>query len=240
MKIVGIAGSLRPAAHVGRLLEAAARELPASAEFTAWTGLGEIPACTGGPLPPPAAGLCALLAGADGLLVTAPEHSVLPVQLLHALAWASSPAADAVLLGKPVAVVTACVRPHEAMWTQTELRRLLDVTGAVVRGADLPASPAAPWFDDTGRLADPEMRDRLRRAVTALCAARSPEPVLDVVAGRIPEKIPGRTADQVAGRISGGAADAVAGKAPLVLPAVLAGEVPVGGDAGKVTAGIPV
>ncbi|GAA3135135.1 hypothetical protein GCM10010466_27460 [Planomonospora alba] len=241
MEIVGIAGSLRPAAHVGRLLEAAAGELPASATLTVWTGLEEIPACTGGPLPRPAAELCALLAGADGVLVTAPEHSVLPVQLLHALGWASSPAAGAVLLGKPVAVVTACVRPHEAMWTQTELRRMLGVAGAAVHGADLPVSPAPRRFDDTGRLADPAARDRLRRVVEELCG-RSPETVL----APLPPAAAGKAVDPVAGKVL----DGVAGKAPAVPGTTRvtaapgrAAAVPALGPAaasGKVPAGIPV
>ncbi|MBB4941805.1 NAD(P)H-dependent FMN reductase [Streptosporangium album] len=38
------------------------------------------------------------------------EHSVLPPQLGHALDWMASRRGGAVLVGKPVAVVTACPR----------------------------------------------------------------------------------------------------------------------------------
>ncbi|WP_449063427.1 NADPH-dependent FMN reductase [Planomonospora algeriensis] len=223
MKIVGIAGSLRPAAHVGRLLEAVARELPVSADFTVWEGLGEIPPFTDGPLPSPAGKFCDLLSGADGLLITAPEHSVLPVQLLHALQWASRPGAGAVLLGKPVAVVTACVRPHEAMWAQTALRRALGVAGAVVYGADLSGSPALRQFDAAGRLADPVARDRLGGVMEALCSrSRSRSHSREAVPGKVLETLSGRVPDRVSlERVSGAAPVGLQGKAQAAVPVVI-------------------
>ncbi|GGL38387.1 NADPH-dependent FMN reductase [Planomonospora parontospora] len=230
MKIVGIAGSLRPAAHVGRLLEAVARELPVSADFTVWEGLGEIPPFTDGPLPGPAGEFCDLLSGADGLLITAPEHSVLPVQLLHALEWASRPGAGAVLLGKPVAVVTACVRPHEAMWAQTALRRPLGVAGAVVYGADLSASPALRQFDAAGRLADPVARDRLGAVMEALCSrarTHSREVVpgkaaLESTTGKMLETLSGRVPDRLSlDRVSGTAPVALQGKTQAAVPVMM-------------------
>ncbi|MBG0818826.1 NADPH-dependent FMN reductase [Planomonospora sp. ID82291] len=227
MRIVGIAGSLRPAAHVGRLLEAVARELPVSADFTVWEGLAEIPPFTGGPLPSPAEEFCDLLSGADGLLITAPEHSVLPVQLLHALEWASRPGAGAVLLGKPAAVVTACVRPHEAMWAQTALRRPLVLAGAVVYGVDLPASPAPGRFDAAGGLADPAVRDRLGGVVEVLCARARSHP-REAVPGKLPEGAPGKALETLPGGVPGRISlDRVSGTAPVALQGKAQAAVPV-------------
>ncbi|MBG0830260.1 NAD(P)H-dependent oxidoreductase [Planomonospora sp. ID67723] len=170
MRIVGIAGAFRPGAHVRRLLDAVARQLPESAEFEIWDGLERVPPVGNGRLPAEVDELCRVLSAADGLLITAPEHSVLPVQLKHALSWAASPMAGGVLVGKPVAVVTACVRPHEAMWTQVELHWLLGAGGAVVHRADLPVFPAARQFNVIGRLADPVARERAGSALEAVCA----------------------------------------------------------------------
>ncbi|MEV4247522.1 NAD(P)H-dependent oxidoreductase [Streptosporangium canum] len=169
MKIIGIAGSLRPGAYVRKLLEASARELPASVDFEIWDGLDQVPPFQEGPLPQRVDELCHILSGADGLLVAAPAHSVLPPQLGHALAWAASSRGGAVLVGKPAAVLTACLHAHEATWTQTELRRALGAAGAVVYGADLVVSSALSQFDSEGRLVDPEFRDRLCTVLEGLC-----------------------------------------------------------------------
>ncbi|GAA3120575.1 NADPH-dependent FMN reductase [Streptosporangium carneum] len=169
MKIIGIAGSLRPGAYIHRLLEAATRELPASVDVEIWDGLNGVPPLTDGPLPSSVDQLCHALSGANGMLVAAPAHSALPAELCHVLDWVSSRRGGAVLVGKPVAVVTACLRAHEAMWTQTELRRALASAGALVYGADLVVPPVLNQFDAEGRLVDQEFRERLRPVLAELC-----------------------------------------------------------------------
>ncbi|MEU8272366.1 NAD(P)H-dependent oxidoreductase [Sphaerisporangium sp. NPDC049002] len=171
MKVVGIAGSLLSKAYVRRLLEASGRELPASAELQIWDGLDQVPPFEEGPLPRPVDELCHALADADGMLITAPGHSVLPPQLSHALDWMSSQHGGTVLLGKPVVVVTSCLRPYESMWTQTQLRRALGAAGAVVYGADATVSPELGQFDPAGRLVDPAFRERLREVLSHLSSA---------------------------------------------------------------------
>ncbi|MEU9834137.1 NADPH-dependent FMN reductase [Streptosporangium sp. NPDC048047] len=191
MKIIGIAGGLRPGAYVGRLLEASGRELPASVGFDTWEGLEEVPPFEDGPLPGPVEELCRALSAADGVLIAAPAHSDLPPQLRHALDWAASGRGGAVLVDKPVGVVTACLRPYEAIWTQIELRRALGAAGAVVHGVDLPVSPAAGRFDEAGRVADPELRNRLRQVLRHLCAAPQgatvPQPSKPLEPSRTPQ-----------------------------------------------------
>ncbi|MEV7969462.1 NAD(P)H-dependent oxidoreductase [Sphaerisporangium sp. NPDC088356] len=168
MRVVGIAGSLLSKAYVRRLLEASGRELPASAEFEIWDGLDQVPPFEDGPLPRPVDDLCHALSGADGVLLTAPGHSVLPPELSHALDWMSSQHGGTVLLGKPVVVVTSCLRPYESLWTQTQLRRALGAAGAVVYGADATVSPGLGQFDPTGRINDPAFRERLREVLSHL------------------------------------------------------------------------
>ncbi|MEU4535989.1 NAD(P)H-dependent oxidoreductase [Streptosporangium sp. NPDC023825] len=170
MRIVGIAGSLRPGAYVWRLLEAAARELPETVDFEIWRGLDQVPSFEEGELPRPVADLWHRLSAADGVLITAPAHSALPAQLGHTLDWISSARGGAVLVGKPVGVVTACPRAHEGMWTQIQLRRALGAAGAVVCGAELAVSPAPDQFDAAGRLADQEYRGRLRDVLEEICS----------------------------------------------------------------------
>jgi chromate reductase len=150
--------------------EAASWELPQAVDFEIWEGLDQIPPVADGELPQPVDELCRAVSGANGMLITAPAYSTVPVQLSHALDWLSSPRAGAVLLGKPVGVVTACLRAHEAVWTQTQLRRALGAAGAVVYGADLAISSARSRFDATGKLADKEFRGRFHKVLDELCS----------------------------------------------------------------------
>ncbi|MEU8377897.1 NAD(P)H-dependent oxidoreductase [Streptosporangium sp. NPDC048865] len=170
MRIIGIAGSLRTGSYVWRLLEAAARELPATVDFEIWRGLDQVPPVGDGELPGPVADLWHRLSAADGALITAPAHSTLPPQLGHTLDWIASARGGAVLVGKPVGVVTACPRAHEGMWTQIQLRRALGAAGAVVCGAELAVSTPPERFDAAGRLADLGDRDRLRKVLDEICA----------------------------------------------------------------------
>ncbi|GII76599.1 FMN reductase [Sphaerisporangium rufum] len=171
MRVVGIAGSLLPGAHIRRLLEAVGRELPPPAEFEIWERLAEVPPLEDRAMPACVADLCQTLAGADGLLVAAPAHSVMPAQLGHALDWLASQHGGTALLGKPVAVVTACASPHESMWAQIQLRRALGAAGAAVQGADLATPPGTVPLDADGRIGDPMARERLQSVVAHL---RSP------------------------------------------------------------------
>ncbi|GIH77818.1 hypothetical protein Plo01_42470 [Planobispora longispora] len=187
---MGIAGVLRPQAYVRRLLDAAALELPGSPalsrvtglpgrseppeagppRFEVWEGLDRIPSARTGPIPAEADEFCRVLSAADGMVITVPGYNLLPEQLGHALDWAASPLAGGALVGKPVAVITSCVSPHEAIWAQTELHRLLGAGGAVVYGVDLTVLPGTRQFNVIGRLADPVARDRIRTALRAVCA----------------------------------------------------------------------
>ncbi|MEV5323889.1 NADPH-dependent FMN reductase [Nonomuraea fastidiosa] len=178
MKIIGIAASLHAGSFITRLLDAAGGELPESVRFEVWRGLSDIPPYQPGPVPAPARELVSLVAGSDAILLTAPEHSLLPMELTHALDWM---AARDGLAGKHVAVMSASARACGAMWAQAELYKRLLGAGAVVSGAELVISPAWPHFDDNGHLTSADLRDQVRRVIRQLCPAEVMEPALSVL-----------------------------------------------------------
>ncbi|MFG2074493.1 NADPH-dependent FMN reductase [Nonomuraea maritima] len=189
MKIIGIAASLHAGSFITKLLDAAGRELPAGVRFETWRGLDEIPPYHHGPPPPEARDLLTTVSRSDAILLTAPEHSLLPAQLTYTLDWMS--ARDG-LAGRHVAVMSASVRACGAMWAQAELYKRLLGAGAVVMGDELVLSPACPHFDEDGRLTDSDLRDRVRAVVRRLCPAKTVEPVAERAMRplRVPEPVP--------------------------------------------------
>ncbi|PZG13919.1 hypothetical protein C1J01_28535 [Nonomuraea aridisoli] len=177
VKIIGIAASLHAGSFITRLLDAAGGELPEGVGFEVWQGLGTIPPYRPGPVPPEARDLLTMTAGSDAILLTAPEHSLLPVELAYALDWMS---AREGLAGRHVAVMSASVRACGAMWAQAELYKQLLGAGAVVMGEELVISPACPHFDEDGRLTAPELRAQVRAVIRQLCPAEVMEPVLSL------------------------------------------------------------
>src|SRR5438105_5864137 len=135
MKVLGIAGSLRPDSYNRALLVAAAELLPDGVEFELWDGLKAVPPYDEVddviPAPAAVARLRDALAGADAVLFATPEYnSSIPGQLKNAVDWASRPLATNVLRNKPVAVVGASTGAFGAVWAQAELRKVLGATGA--------------------------------------------------------------------------------------------------------------
>jgi len=108
MKIIAICGSLRSRSSNLALLRAAAT---ITAEVEIYEGLATLPHFNPdddaeGAAPPPAvAELRAMLANADGILISSPEYAHgVPGSLKNALDWLVS---DGALVDKPVAVINA-------------------------------------------------------------------------------------------------------------------------------------
>lgn len=177
MKVIGIAASPHAGSYVNRLLKAIRSELPPGVDFEAWSRLDEIPPYTPGPAPQVVRELLGRVAGADALVLTAPEHSLLPAELEHALEWMRR--AD-VLDGKRVAVMCASARACGAMWAQAELYKELLGAGAVALGSELVISPVCPHFDEDGRLWARDLRAQVCEMVGQLCQSHLREPVLSV------------------------------------------------------------
>ena len=180
MRVLAVSGSLRDASWNTRLLRAAGELFPADeVEYELWSGLKAVPPYDEDddvePAPEGARGLREAFAGADAILFSTPEYnSSVPGQLKNALDWASRPIATNVLRNTPVAVIGASTGMFGAVWAQAELRKVLAAIGARVVEGELPVGHAHTRFDDEGRLADDEIRERLAEIVENLVAEIRP------------------------------------------------------------------
>jgi chromate reductase len=173
VRVLGFPGSLRRDSYNRRLLQAAAPLIPQDVAFGLWSGIADLPVYdedldAAGP-PPAAVRLREDIAVADALLFATPEYnSSIPGGLKNALDWASRPYATSVLRHKPVAVIGASTGFFGAVWSQAELRRVLEVCGARVLDRQLPLARASEAFAPDGSLADPELAATLSESVQEL------------------------------------------------------------------------
>jgi chromate reductase, NAD(P)H dehydrogenase (quinone) len=166
MRVLGIAGSLRQGSYNHALLREAAERLPAGAEWREFERLGEIPPYDADVeaegTPQPVEALRQAMREADAVLVATPEynHSI-PGVLKNALDWASRPAGQSALTGKPAAVIGASTGMFGAVWAQAETRKVLGALGGRVVEAELPVAKAADLYRN-GRLElPPEQSEQL-------------------------------------------------------------------------------
>jgi chromate reductase len=176
MRVLGISGSLRGGSYNHALLREAAERLPAGVEWSEFERLGEIPPYDADleelDVPEPVAALREAIREADGVLVATPEynHSI-PGVLKNALDWASRPAGESAMNGKPAAVVGASTGMFGAVWAQAETRKVLGALGARVAEAELPVAKAADLYRD-GRLElPPQQSEQLAEILAELAAA---------------------------------------------------------------------
>jgi chromate reductase len=175
MRILAISGSLRRDSHNTALLGAAAALLPPEVEFVRYESLAGIPGFNEDDVaqrPAAAQHLWDAAAGADGVLISAPEynHSI-PGVLKNALDWLSRPLADSPLKNKPAVVIGASTGMFGAVWSQAETRKVLGAIGARVIDRELPVPTAHEQFEESGRLSDAELERELLLSLTALTDA---------------------------------------------------------------------
>jgi chromate reductase, NAD(P)H dehydrogenase (quinone) len=109
------------------------------------------------------------------VLIATPEYNAsVPGQLKNAIDWASRPRGAAVLLGKPVAVISASIGSFGGVWAQAELRKILRAAGARVLEGELAVPRAHVRLDEDGRLLDDELRERLAVLLDSLVAEAQP------------------------------------------------------------------
>jgi chromate reductase, NAD(P)H dehydrogenase (quinone) len=180
MRILGISGSLRRDSHNRRLLLEAAELLPAGTELELFEGLKAVPPYDEDDdredeTHPAVTDLRDAIARADAVLIATPEYNAsVPGQLKNAIDWASRPRGAAVLLGKPVAVISASIGSFGGVWAQAELRKILRAAGARVLEGELAVPRAHVRLDEDGRLLDDELRERLAVLLDSLVAEAQP------------------------------------------------------------------
>jgi chromate reductase len=172
LHVLGFAGSLRKASLNRGLLRAAAELSPPDVVIEQFDLRG-IPLYDedlrlAGP-PEIVTELKERIRAADGLLIATPEynHSFSGVTK-NAVDWISRPPAESPLNGKPIGVIGASDGHFGTTRAQEALRIVLAATRA-----DVMASPTVMVFhgrehaDTEGNLIDPELRERVRRYMTA-------------------------------------------------------------------------
>src|SRR3954468_8611723 len=155
MRVLAVAGSLRPGSYNRKLLLAAGELLPDDVELDVYEELKAVPPYDEDddvePAPAAVARMRAAVAGADAILFATPEYNAsVPGQLKNAVDWLSRPFATNVLRNKPVAVVGASTGAFGAVWAQAELRKVLATAGARVVEGDVAVGHAHERFDENG------------------------------------------------------------------------------------------
>jgi chromate reductase len=175
MKVLGISGSLRHDSYNHALLRAAAERLPAGAEWSEFDRLREIPPYDSDleevETPAAVAALRQAMREADAVLIATPEynHSI-PGVLKNALDWASRPAGQSALTGKPAAVIGASTGMFGAVWAQAETRKVLGALGGRVVEAELPVARAAELYKEGHLELSPEQSEQLEGLLAELAA----------------------------------------------------------------------
>ncbi len=173
MRVLGISGSLRRDSYNHALLQEAAERLPAGADWSEFDRLGEIPPYDADleaeGTPEPVEALRRAMREADAVLVATPEynHSI-PGVLKNALDWASRPAGQSALTGKPAAVVGASTGMFGAVWAQAETRKVLRALGGRVIERELPVARAADLHRDGQLELSPEQSEQLEDLLAEL------------------------------------------------------------------------
>jgi chromate reductase len=174
MRVLGITGSLRRDSYNHALLREAAERLPAGAEMVEFEQLREIPPYDAdleadAETPAAVAELRRAMREAEAVLVVTPEynHSI-PGVLKNALDWASRPAGQSALTGKPAAVIGASTGMFGAVWAQAETRKVLGALGGRVVEGELPVARAAELHRDGHLDLSPEQSRQLEEILATL------------------------------------------------------------------------
>jgi chromate reductase len=181
MRVLGISGSLRHGSFNSALLRTAAEHLPAGAELIEFTRLNDIPPydadIEAAGTPDAVRELREAIRSADAVLVATPEynHSI-PGQLKNAFDWASRPAGQSALNGKPAAVIGASTGMFGAVWAQAETRKVLRALGGRVVEMELPVAEADRQIEADGHMGlSLQQADQLEQLLAELIAAAERE-----------------------------------------------------------------
>lgn len=101
----------------------------------------------------------------DGIVCITPEynHSV-PAVLKNAIDWASRPAFNSPLKGKPVTIISQAETPVGGARVQAHLKLVFDATLSDIFPAhEMMITGVSKVLDDNGNIVDPDTRRRLHR-----------------------------------------------------------------------------
>ena len=168
MKVLGISGSLRKASYNTRLLAAASAMLGDDARLEIHD-LADVPFydadLDSGDKPAGVRALLDAIGGADAVLFATPEFNYsIPGVLKNAIDWASRPAFESVLRGRPTAILSASPSTLGGVRAQVHLRDVLSATlTPVYPSPDFLLASAHKAFDEAGGLADEATAQFLQR-----------------------------------------------------------------------------
>ena len=176
--IIGLCGSLRHGSFNQMLLRAAIEMVPPGTAIEP-ESIREIPLYDadveeGQGMPSAVQRLKERIAHADGLLIVTPEYNnAMPGVLKNAIDWLSRPAEDIarVFRGRPVAIMGATPGHGGTALSQASWLPVVRLLGMQPWfGQSVLVSDAANVFDSTGRVTDPQTRQRIQRFVEGFAA----------------------------------------------------------------------
>ena len=175
IRVLGVAGSLRQASYNRALLRAAIGLAPPGMALTAFD-LIDVPLYNGDvEAEGDPAGVVAFkqaIREADAVLFVTPEYNHgVPGVMKNAVDWASRPARDAPLGGKPVGIIGASPGQTGSARGQSQLRQAFEFTNSYcMPQPEILVFRAHEKFDEAGRLTDEATAKYLRRYLEALMA----------------------------------------------------------------------
>ena len=187
MKVLGISGSLRAGSYNRALLRAAVELAPAGTRVEQWE-IRDLPFYDGDLEaegdPASVAAFKEAIRAADAVVIASPEYNHgVPGVLKNAVDWASRPVLASPLAGKPIGLMGASTGQGGTRRAQEQLRAALACPGAAVLAEPEILVPRAyEYFDASGRLTDPNIRESVRSLLEALAAAGRSENISLVAA----------------------------------------------------------
>ena len=168
MKILAISGSVRKDSLNTQLLRAAGEFVDEGTSIELFD-LADIPFYNGDldgdTKPASVQALLDAITAADGMLLATPEYNYSVSGVLkNAIDWASRPAFNSVLCGKPTGVMSSSMSTFGGARAQVHLRDILAATlTPVYLAPDFALASAHTAFDENGRLVDEGTRDFLQK-----------------------------------------------------------------------------
>jgi chromate reductase, NAD(P)H dehydrogenase (quinone) len=172
VSILGVAGSLRRASLNRALLRAARKRAPDGLTIDIFD-LDDVPLYNGDVEaagdPPGVVAMKDAIRAADGVLFATPEYNHgVPGVLKNAVDWASRPARDAALNGKPVGLVGASPGQVGTARGQSQLRQAFGFTNSYcMPKPEVLVFRAHEKFDDAGELTDEKTAEFLGKYLEA-------------------------------------------------------------------------